>query len=131
MKAATDFRYWLKWQLTKRRYHPRRRILGNLRNYLHWLRCRLEARAWLRQTGNNPDAIAAACMFGLNRHARTGAGKGVVYPLKNELLRIFYQSGLCLAATYQAQKLECWRCGGDGLDPEDDGICLKCGGSGV
>lgn len=125
-------RFWLLWlkrQWTKRRLYPRRPLFYETRNYFHWLRARLEARAWLR--ANSPDAIAARCMWGLNRHARMGSGQHIIYPLKSALIRTFFERGLCRMASLQRQKLVCWRCGGSCEDPEYDGDCLKCGGSGV
>lgn len=97
------------------------------RCYLHWLRARLEARAWLR--ANDPDAIAARCMWGLNRHARTGSGQRIIYPLKSALIRTFFGRGLYKTVTIQKQALECWDCGGTGDD--GGGYCYKCDSSGV
>lgn len=119
------FRAWLRWQLVKRRVRPIRPALYETRNFFHWLRARLEARAWLSR--NNPDAIAARCMWALNRHARTGRGYEIIYPLKQVLIRLFHARGLCKAVTIQKQELKCWDCGGTG----DDGDCWKCGGTGV
>ena len=103
-----------------------------LRLWLHKVRLQREARAWLR--GGGPEKVAACCMWQLNRHVR-GAGRstaGQIYDLKNHLVRIFYQRGLCASASLQVQKMECWDCNGTGetgwVDSEP---CWKCGGTGV
>lgn len=129
MGIYNRFRSWLdriRWQRAHPRY-IRRPVLYETRNYFRWLRARLAARAWLR--ANNPDVIAARCMWGLNRHARTGSGQRIVYPLKSALIRTFFERGLCQAVTIQKQELECWDCGGTGDD--GGGYCYKCDSTGV
>lgn len=91
--------------------------------YLH------QAKQWLKV--NDATAIAAHCLFHLNRLARNGGGdRPVIYALKNEMVRLLYLQGYCYHVSEQYQRFECWSCGGTG-DYWDDGDCWKCGGTGV
>lgn len=108
------------------------KTLTPLRLYLHARHLRFQARAWLRN--NEPAAIAAHCMFHLNRYARTGRETDTIYQLKNHLVRIFHQAGYCRSVRLHQQTLECWGCYGSGVYRESgdyEEICYKCGGTGI
>lgn len=103
-----------------------------LRLYLHTRHLRFQARAWLHN--NDPDAVAAHCMFHLNRYARTDRDTQPIYRLKDHLVRIFYQAGLYRSVRLHRQTLECWACRGTGVSNDWDGYeepCYKCGGTGI
>lgn len=101
-----------------------------LRIYARTQLLRRQARAWLRG-GDDPAALAARCMFHLNRQVRDGAiTGGLVYDLKNHLVRELCRAGYCRAASIQIQTMECWGCGGTG-EHWSGQVCYKCDGTGV
>lgn len=95
-----------------------------------------ECIAWLKH--DNADAIAAKALFHLNRGAKDNIHSKTIYALKNLVIRHFYERGFCTSVTASKQDLICFRCGGDGIDPEGGWIfgdsnheCERCGGSGI
>ena len=93
-----------------------------------------ECKAWLKH--DNADAIAAKALFHLNRGAKGNIHSKTIYALKNLVIRHFYERGFCTSVTASKQDLICFRCGGDGEDPEGwewagRTECERCGGSGI
>ena len=93
--------------------------------------CALPLGHWVGRRGG--ASTAAYALLHLNRAARR-MGKGNptkqrIYARKNLMVRHFCEAGYCVRASKQAQKLECWECGGSG--DAGEGFCYKCDGSGV
>lgn len=73
-----------------------------------------QARAWLENSPNKA-LLAAECMFALNRHvAGVRFRRQEIYTLKNNLIRMLYNSGYCTHVALHKQTLICHGCGGTG-----------------
>lgn len=85
----------------------------------------------------NENALTDVCiaLFNLNRYAKhkscTRRNKEEIYNLKNEVIRILYQSGYCVS-TYkhilEFESKECRTCNGTGM--KRGVFCYDCEGSG-
>lgn len=74
---------------------------------------------------------AASAMQQLNSHARR-RDSGQIYPLKSQLVKLFYEQGYCQRLTVQEQVLKCHaRWHWYSPEFEDDHLCPRCGGSGI
>jgi hypothetical protein len=88
------------------------------------------ARAWWSLSKGHADRQAAESLFILNRLAKgRGVPADIVYQLKNQAVRLFYQKGYCTRVTKSVQEMECWHTQRY-LDGETD-YCPKCDNTGV
>ena len=115
--------------LARRRREQDRLRRSPLQLYWQAARLRRQARAWLR--GDDPNRIAAHCMYHLNHAAWANEKFQPVYKAKNHLVRLFYYFGFCRSVRIHTQTLNCWECGGSGDDGHGAGTCWKCGGTGI
>lgn len=115
--------------LARRRREQDRLRRSPLQLYWQAARLRRQARAWLR--GDDPNRIAAHCMYHLNHAAWADEEFQPVYKAKNHLVRLFYYFGFCRSVRIHTQTKNCWECGGSGDDGHGAGTCWKCGGTGI
>lgn len=103
--------------------------MKSLKKYLKQQLYLYQAKQWLK--ANDATAVAAHCMFHLNRLARNGGGdRPVIYALKNEVVRHLYLAGYCYHVSEQYQHFKCWSCEGTG-EYWTGADCLRCDGTGI
>lgn len=102
--------------------------MKHLKQYFKQWYTHYQARQWLNH--NNPDQIAAFCLFKLNQKAKNAnyERKQFLYTCKNHLLRLFYERGYCVEVTKQFQGLRCWHTWE--FNNGDDDYCYKCDNTG-